>query len=123
MKKTSFLVTFLVSLISIFFLKNISQNLVQADSNKIGDIQDDEKVTICHSTNSNSNPYTKPTVDKSSIINLPNGHHYHNGDVWFDGITAHSWGDIIPTFSYSVWEKTGSHQEVDVVGHFDCENG
>ncbi len=60
----------------------------------------DENITLCHATDSHSNPYTQNSVDADSIINLPNGHHYHNGGVWYEGIADHSWGDIIPSFSY-----------------------
>ena len=50
------------------------------------------KVTLCHETSSASNPWVEITVDKSSVIELPNGHHYHEGD-------------IIPLFDYQ--EVTG----------------
>ncbi len=40
-----------------------------------------DKVRICHATSSQSNPYTNPEVSVRSIINLPNGHHYHERDI------------------------------------------
>lgn len=61
-----------------------------------------DKVTICHATNSQTNPYVKITVNSSSIDEAnhatPNGHGTHEGGVWHKGIVAHTWGDIIPPF-------------------------
>jgi hypothetical protein len=59
----------------------------------------DNNVTLCHRTASNSNPYVTETVDAAAIINLPNGHKYHDGPVWFPGIVG-KWGDIIPPFDF-----------------------
>lgn len=68
-----------------------------------------EKVTICHATNSQTNPYTANTVDSSSIDEEKNqylnGHGDHLGPVWYDGIAAHAWGDIIPPF---INDETGN---------------
>jgi LPXTG-motif cell wall-anchored protein len=53
-----------------------------------------EKVTICHATSSETNPYTQITVDQSSIINLdPNGHGTHERDIIppFNGFTGQNW--------------------------------
>jgi hypothetical protein len=93
-----------------FFSLQNTQFLVQAD--------DSENVTICHATNSYSNPYTNPTVDKDSIINLPNGHHTHNGPIFYLEIPKHTaWGDIIPSFTYGC-------EVVDVAEHWgEWENG
>lgn len=54
------------------------------------------KVMICHATDSNKNPYVSLNPAKAGIIN---GHDKHNGPIWFPGITV-KWGDIIPPFSY-----------------------
>lgn len=63
---------------------------------------EDAKVTICHATNSQTNPYVIITVSTSSIDEQNNkylnGHGDHEGGVWYKGIAAHSWGDIIPAF-------------------------
>ena len=57
----------------------------------------DEKVTICHRTNSPSNPYTLMTIDVSSITKK--GHDTHTGPVFTPGMTNQdTWGDIIPAF-------------------------
>lgn len=64
---------------------------------------DDAKVTICHATNSQSNPYVVITVSTSSIDEKNNqylnGHGDHEGGVWYKNIADHSWGDIIPAFT------------------------
>jgi len=63
------------------------------------------KVTICHATSSEKNPYTSPTVDIASA-GYPdgnNGHAGHVGDgVWYAGAKADGfdWGDIIPAYDY-----------------------
>lgn len=60
------------------------------------------KVTICHATNSNTNPYVEITVDVASILNK-NGHSGHDTlAVWSSTLkSSHAkWGDIIPPFSY-----------------------
>lgn len=43
----------------------------------------DPQVTICHATNSTTNPYTTATVDPDSIDGVGNGDHYseHTGPV------------------------------------------
>ena len=56
----------------------------------------DHSVTICHATDSYSNPYVVNTPDISSSGHLTGGHDTeHEGPVFFDGITV-KWGDIIP---------------------------
>lgn len=62
-----------------------------------------DKITICHATNSHTNPYVVNTVNSSSITELnnphnKNGHGTHDGAIWYAGIADHSWGDIIPAF-------------------------
>ena len=59
-----------------------------------------EKVTICHRTNSVKNPYVQQTVSENSIV-MPNGdptgHGLHTGPVY----PQPNWGDIIPPFTYT----------------------
>jgi len=69
-----------------------------------GNNQNNDKVKICHSTSSHSNPYIENEPDKSGDLN---GHVGHTGGVY----PAEPWGDIIPPFDYQVWEKVGSHEE------------
>lgn len=59
----------------------------------------DHKVTICHRTNSDSNPYVRITVDYAAVDGVgKNDHSRHTGPVWSPGLkAAHvKWGDIIP---------------------------
>lgn len=68
--------------------------------------QSEPKVTICHRTNSASNPYTRNTVDQSSVDGQGgNGDHFeeHKGPLASSEAVAQSlkdsktdWGDIIP---------------------------
>lgn len=65
------------------------------------------KITICHATGSNSNPYVTNQPDKSGDVD---GHDGHNGPIWFSGITT-MWGDIIPPFDYQTTVIVGTHLE------------
>jgi hypothetical protein len=58
-----------------------------------------EKVTICHRTNSNTNPYVVNEPDVAGVID---GHAGHTGPVWDPTLKADhiKWGDIIPPFDY-----------------------
>lgn len=59
------------------------------------------KVTLCHRTNSDTNPYVRITVDANAVIK--EGHGDHTGPVWSPGLKAQQikWGDIIPPFAYN----------------------
>src|SRR4029453_13125436 len=52
------------------------------------------KVTICHSTGSDSNPYVTNKPDADGDVS---GHDRRDGPVWFPGVTV-KWGDIIQPF-------------------------
>src|SRR3954454_15575713 len=57
------------------------------------------KYTICHSTNSESNPYVEITVNESAVDGFgKNDHTHHTGPIWMAGDKANGvdWGDIIP---------------------------
>lgn len=82
----------------------------------------ENKITICHATSSHVNPYTKNNVSINSIINLPNGHHYHNGPVWYPAIDE-DWGDIIPEFTHSGGTYPGKNWDDVGQAYYrnDCE--
>ena len=51
------------------------------------------KTTICHATNSHSNPYRRISVAQSAVNR--HGNHHGGGAVWSSGITTR-WDDIVP---------------------------
>jgi hypothetical protein len=56
-------------------------------------------VTLCHRTDSYTNPYRVITVDVDSVFKQ--GHDGHEGKVFYPEIPKHEkWGDIIPAFDY-----------------------
>jgi len=62
---------------------------------------DDNKVTLCHRTNAENNPYVEITIDKAAVFKR--GHDTHDeGPVWQPGFkeAGKRWGDIIPPFEY-----------------------
>ena len=62
---------------------------------------DDHKVTLCHRTNAENNPYVVVTIDKAGVFRT--GHDGHDeGGVYQPGNKANGvrWGDIIPAFDY-----------------------
>ena len=70
----------------------------------------DHKVTICHRTNSNTNPYLVITVDIASAGHLHGGHDtQHLGPIWDPTLKARKieWGDIIPPYSYGAFSYPG----------------
>jgi hypothetical protein len=60
----------------------------------------EDKVTICHATDSDTNPYVVNTPDKTGDVS---GHAGHTGPVWNPTLKAQQiqWGDIIPPFTFS----------------------
>jgi len=60
--------------------------------------QNEEKTTICHRTNSDTNPYVVNTPANEGVLN---GHfEQHKGPIWEPGLKDQGieWGDIIPPF-------------------------
>lgn len=87
---------------------------------------DTHKVTICHATNANNNPYVQITVDVASILNK-HGHDGHDGPVWDASLKSQhiKWGDIIPEFTYTSPSGVPAHydgQNLDG-GYFWLANG
>jgi hypothetical protein len=69
-----------------------------------------DKVTICHRTNSDSNPYVSITPDVSGVLN---GHAKKHDDpfIWGPTLKANhqKWGDIIPDFYYQDSNNVQQH--------------
>ncbi len=66
-------------------------------------IDGEHKVTICHRTASDTNPYVLITVDVASAGANVDGHaDEHQGPVWDATLKAQhvEWGDIIPAYTY-----------------------
>jgi len=64
----------------------------------------DHKVTLCHATDSYSNPYVQITVDVAAVLN--GGHGNHVGPVFDPSLPKHTkWGDIIPAFDFGPGEQ------------------
>lgn len=90
------------------------------------------KITICHRTNSNTNPYVEITPAKTSIFKNQ-GHDSHEGPVWDSTLKDRKikWGDIIPPFQFYATpqdeaSKTESHyhgQNWDAAGQAIYNNG
>jgi uncharacterized repeat protein (TIGR01451 family) len=81
---------------------------------------DDHKVTLCHRTNAENNPYVVITIDKAGVFKT--GHDGHDeGGVYQPGDKANGvrWGDIIPAFDYyaSPQDETAGTR-----GHYDGLN-
>jgi len=57
----------------------------------------EHKITLCHATDSTTNPYVAITVDYHSTVKA--GHGAHEGPIYFEGIEGR-WGDIIPAFDF-----------------------
>jgi hypothetical protein len=91
------------------------------------------KVTICHRTHAETNPYVIITVDEASVDG-DNGNDHgkgdhlfeHTGPVWFPGAKAAGvfWGDIIPPF-YSDGETLTGYPSLNwnAAGQAIFENG
>lgn len=65
------------------------------------------QVTLCHATNSATNPYVVITVDVASVLG-DKGHGGHTGPVFDPSVDKHdqpAWGDIIPAFDYGPGEQ------------------
>lgn len=86
------------------------------------------KVTICHATDSVSNPYVQITVDIASSGFVQGGHADHVGPVpaspddlaQFKADGVH-WGDVIPAYDYGTFHFDGLNNTGD--GLAILENG
>jgi hypothetical protein len=59
----------------------------------------EHKITLCHATDSRTNPYVEVTVDVASV--QFQGHAGHDGPIFSPDLPEHTkWGDIIPPFDF-----------------------
>jgi hypothetical protein len=81
--------------------------LVPPDPNQV--IQ---KVSICHRTNANTNPYVINEPDANGDVS---GHAGHTGPVWNPTLKAQhiKWGDIIPPFTFNGGSFPGLNWDAD----------
>src|SRR5258706_11793503 len=79
-----------------------------------------DKVTICHATDSTSNPYVVNQPNKSGDVS---GHDGHNGPI-FPLTVDGKWGDIIPPFDYGEGQHYSGKNwttEGQAIYNNDCE--
>lgn len=67
-------------------------------------------VTICHATNSTTNPYLQQSPNADGDVS---GHDGHNGPVYPNTLNG-KWGDIIPPFTYQTCTGNGYHLDGSV---------
>jgi len=79
----------------------------------------EHKVTLCHATDSSTNPYASVTVDYHSV--LGQGHGGHDGPV-FDPFAQGKWGDIIPAFDFGP-DAQYPGQNLNAIGQNILTNG
>src|SRR6478736_7203266 len=61
--------------------------------------ENEHKVTLCHATDSRTNPYVAITVDYHAVVQ--GGHGGHDGPRFSPDLAAGTkWGDIIPSFDF-----------------------
>lgn len=78
----------------------------------VGAAPSDHKVTLCHATDSYSNPYVVITTDYHSVVN--GGHGNHEGPLFSPDLPKHTkWGDIIPSFDFGPGASYGGMNLAD----------
>jgi hypothetical protein len=85
----------------------------------------DHMVTICHRTDSDTNPYVEETVDVASSGHLQGGHDTkHEGPIWDASLKSQKieWGDIIPPYTYGDFSYPGQNwtDEGQAILRADC---
>jgi len=71
------------------------------------------KISICHATNSHTNPYRRISVSQSAVNR--HGQHHGASAVWSSGITTR-WDDIIPDGSNGYDGSNGSRKSWTAAG-------
>ena len=82
--------------------------------------QTPHKVTLCHATDSYTNPYVSVTVDYNAVV--LGGHGNHDGPVFDPAIQGRKWGDIIPAFNFGDGNQFPG-MNLDAVGQAILESG
>lgn len=90
------------------------------------DDNDESKVTICHATESETNPYTQNEVSKWSILKPINGHNGHDDDIippferiLFPNYTGKNWDDE----GQAIWNNDCAIPEPEIPAVPVCDLG
>src|SRR5579859_2191543 len=110
-KKTIFLRAFALSLV----VSMLASSLVFSGSNVIATSHHAGKVTICHASDSNTNPYVTETPDIENDGSLSGGHLNHTGPIWNSTLKSNhiQWGDIIPPYTDGSFVYPGMNWTTD----------
>lgn len=90
-------------------------SLVFAGQSVIAKADHPGKVTICHASDSNTNPYVTETPDIENDGSLSGGHLNHTGPIWNPTLKAShiQWGDIIPPYTDGSFVYPGMNWTTD----------
>ena len=109
-----------------FAMPTQAQNATQTKSSN-AKAESEHKYTICHATNSATNPYVMITVDYNSIVKKA-GHDGHDGPVaTSEEVAAElksdkiSWGDVIPAIAEHDYAGKNFTSEGILLLNNDCE--
>ena len=98
--------------------------IAPANATATNDNGHDHKVTICHATDSDQNPYVRESVDRDAVDGEGrNDHSHHDGVVWYPGAKHDhvKWGDIIPPVHDVIDDGLNWTQAGRAIWNNDCK--